>query len=200
MFEQWLGKQLRSPRGILAKWVASYMETGNHDINEWTIHLLDVRPHERILEIGTGSGAALCRIAEQLESGKACGIDSSKSMVKQSLRRTRNIREEGKAELKLGYAENIPFDDRSFHKVFSVHTIYFWTDVQQALKEIYRVLQLDGTLYLSIHLKDQMKKSKKTKDFALYTEEQIKRQLEESHFREITVHMRKNDCCITAVK
>ncbi|MDI5789918.1 hypothetical protein PO124_20550 [Bacillus licheniformis] len=52
---------------------------GNHDINEWTINLMDICPHERILEIGTGSGAALYRIAEMLEGGKACGIDASKA-------------------------------------------------------------------------------------------------------------------------
>ncbi|GIN66607.1 class I SAM-dependent methyltransferase [Bacillus sonorensis] len=200
MFEQWLGKQLRSPRGILSKWVASYMETGNHDINEWTIQLLDIQPYDRILEIGTGGGAALSRIAEKLESGRACGIDSSKSMIKQSLRRTERLREEGKAEIKYGRAENIPFADRSFHKVFSVHTVYFWTDARQALKEIYRVLQIDGTLYLSVHLKEQIKLSKKTKDFTLYTEEQIRDLLEKNRFREINVHMYKNYCCITAVK
>ncbi|MCY8437749.1 class I SAM-dependent methyltransferase [Bacillus haynesii] len=200
MFEQWLGKQLRSPSGILSKWVASYMESGNHDINEWTINLMDVCPHERILEIGTGSGAALYRIAELLGSGKACGIDASKSMVKQGLRRIRHVKEEGKAELKLGHAENIPYPDRSFHKVYSVHTIYFWTDFKQALKEIYRVLQVDGTLFLAVHLEGQMKKSKKTQGFTLYSEEQIKQLLEESHFRDITVHMHKNYCCISAVK
>ncbi|EWH20834.1 class I SAM-dependent methyltransferase [Bacillus haynesii] len=200
MFEQWLGKQLRSPSGILSKWVASYMENGNHDINEWTINLMDVCPHERILEIGTGSGAALYRIAEMLEGGKACGIDASKSMVKQGLRRIRHVKEEGKAELKLGHAEHIPYPDRSFHKVYSVHTIYFWKDFKQALKEIYRVLQVDGTLFLAVHLEGQMKKSKKTKGFSLYSEEQIKQLLEESHFRDITVHMNENDCCISAVK
>nr|WP_206702812.1 class I SAM-dependent methyltransferase [Bacillus sonorensis] len=191
---------MRSPRGILSKWVASYMETGNHDINEWTIQLLDIQPYDRILEIGTGGGAALSRIAEKLESGRACGIDSSKSMIKQSLRRTERLREEGKAEIKYGRAENIPFADRSFHKVFSVHTVYFWTDARQALKEIYRVLQIDGTLYLSVHLKEQIKLSKKTKDFTLYTEEQIRDLLEKNRFREINVHMYKNYCCITAVK
>lgn len=165
MFEQWLGKQLRSPRGILSKWVASYMENGNHDINEWTINLMDVCPHERILEIGTGSGAALYQIAEMLESGKACGIDASKSMVKQGMRRIRHMKEEGKAELKLGHAENIPYPDRSFHKVYSVHTLYFWTDFKQALKEIYRVLQVDGTLFLAVHLEGQMKNRKKQKAF-----------------------------------
>nr|WP_276562678.1 class I SAM-dependent methyltransferase [Bacillus sonorensis] len=191
---------MRSPRGILSKWVASYMETGNHDINEWTIQLLDIQPYDRILEIGTGGGAALSRIAEKLESGRACGIDSSKSMIKQSLRRTERLREEGKAEIKYGRAENIPFADRSFHKVFSVHTVYFWTDARQALKEIYRVLQIDGTLYLSVHLKEQIKLSKKTKDFTLCTEEQIRDLLEKNRFREINVHMYKNYCCITAVK
>jgi len=29
MFNQWLGKQLSNPRGILAKWIGSYMEKGN---------------------------------------------------------------------------------------------------------------------------------------------------------------------------
>lgn len=200
MFEQWLGKQLRSPRGILSKWIASYMETGNHDINEWSIQLLDVQPYDRILEIGTGGGGALSRIAEKLETGKACGIDSSKSMVKRSLRRTRYLKEEGKAEIKHGYAENIPFADRVFHKVFSVHSLYDWTDADQALKEIYRVPQIDGTPLLAVHLKEQMKKSKKTKDLTLYSEEQIRHLLEIHHFREISVHMYKNYCRVTAVK
>ncbi|MFN2745145.1 MULTISPECIES: class I SAM-dependent methyltransferase [Bacillus] len=197
MFEQWLGKRLRSPWGMFSKWTASYM---NHDINEWVIQLLDVRPHERILQIGTGSGAVLCRVAEKLESGTACGVDPAKRMVKQSLRRTRHLRKEGRAEVKVGHAEHIPFADRSFHKVFSIHAMDGGTDIQQALKEFYRVLQVDGTVFFTVHLNGQTKHSRQAKGDTLYTEQQIKRLLEESHFRDITVHMRDKDCCITAVK
>ncbi|MDI5789917.1 hypothetical protein PO124_20545 [Bacillus licheniformis] len=51
-------------------------------------------------------------------------------------------------------------------KYFSPHHL-FWTDFKQALKEIYRVLQVDGTLFLAVHLEGQMKNRKNKRLFLI---------------------------------
>jgi len=46
-----------------------------------------------------------------------------------------------------------PFPPASFDRVFSVHTVYFWTDPAGDLREIRRVLKSGGKLVLAFRSK-----------------------------------------------
>ena len=50
-----------------------------------------------------------------------------------------------------GDAANLPYADTSFDKVFSVHTLYFWPDLDAGLREMQRVLRPGGDLLLAFH-------------------------------------------------
>lgn len=54
----------------------------HHNINEWTIQLLNIQENDRILEIGTGRGMTLSKVAEKLDRGKVYGVDASRHMIK----------------------------------------------------------------------------------------------------------------------
>ncbi|WWL78336.1 hypothetical protein V6B65_11370 [Bacillus altitudinis] len=75
MIQSWIGKQMREPKGLFSKWVARYMEKNHHNINQWTIQLLNIQENDRILEIGTGRGMTLSKVAEKLDRGKVYGIE-----------------------------------------------------------------------------------------------------------------------------
>jgi ubiquinone/menaquinone biosynthesis C-methylase UbiE len=56
-----------------------------------------------------------------------------------------------------GAAEHIPADDSTFDGVVATLTIHHWTDLQQAMKEIYRVTRAGGTIVLFTATPQQMK-------------------------------------------
>ncbi|APT48069.1 class I SAM-dependent methyltransferase [Bacillus safensis] len=200
MIQSWIGKQMREPKGLFSKWVARYMEKNHHNINEWTIQLLNIQENDRILEIGTGRGITLSKVAEKLDRGKVYGVDASRHMIKYAKRKHKKLAEQDKAVITLGKAEQLPFEDRSFNKLFTVQTIYYLKDIEQVMKEVYRVLQVDGEVFLSFQKQELINEQKCSTSFSSYSEEEISRLFSAYHFREVSVYHYDTYICIKALK
>lgn len=191
---------MREPKGLLSKWVARYMEKNHHNINQWTIQLLNIQENDRILEIGTGRGMTLSKVAEHLDRGKVYGVDASHHMIKYAKRKNKKFVEQNKAVITLGKAEKLPFEDRSFNKLFTVQTIYYLPDMEQVMKEVYRVLQVDGEVFLSFQKQELQKEQKRLHAFSIYSEQEISRMFSEYHFRDVSVYHYDTYVCIKALK
>ncbi|MGN1401362.1 MAG: class I SAM-dependent methyltransferase [Bacillus sp. (in: firmicutes)] len=200
MIQRWLGNQLRKPAGILSKQIGAYMQKGNDEINRWTVDLLDPKSGEAVLEVGIGNGSTLERVLRTADVVSVCGVDISASMIKEAGKRLRSDKEEGRVTLKEGDIHSLPCEDSSFDKVFSVHTIYFWDDIQKGISEIHRVLKPNGKLFLSITDSGQLERMKRAETFALYKTEDIVKRLADAHFQGVTVHHKKAYRCIEAQK
>lgn len=99
----------------------------NRRINGEAVERLDVRPHDRVLEVGFGGGIGLRALLAR-EPTIVAGIDISKEMVAQARRRFRKELDEGRLVVERGSVSDISFEDHAFDRVLSVHTIYFWPD------------------------------------------------------------------------
>ncbi|MEY8845850.1 class I SAM-dependent methyltransferase [Bacillus safensis] len=200
MIQSWIGKQMREPKGLFSKWVARYMEKNHHNINEWTLQLLNIQENDRILEIGTGRGITLSKVAEKLDRGKVYGVDASRHMIKYAKRKHKKLAEQDKAVITLGKAEQLPFEDRSFNKLFTVQTIYYLKDIEQVMKEVYRVLQVDGEVFLSFQKQELIQEQKRSTSFSSYSEQEISHLFSAYHFREVSVYHYDTYICIKALK
>ena len=79
--------QFAKPTGALGWAVGHAMAFQNRQRSEWVFSLLDLRPEDRVLEIGFGSGTDLARA-----SGVAAfvaGVDHSDVMLRQASQRNR---------------------------------------------------------------------------------------------------------------
>ncbi|MDD5069876.1 MAG: class I SAM-dependent methyltransferase [Candidatus Omnitrophica bacterium] len=92
------------------------------------------------LEIGVGTG----RFAQAL--GITTGIDPSKKMIEIAEKRGINV--------KLGYGENLSFEDSTFDYVAIIMAICFTRNPQEVLKQAYRVLKKKGKIIIAIVDKD----------------------------------------------
>lgn len=94
----------------------------------WAVDRLDVRPGDRILEIGCGRGIAAELVCELLSGGSYFGIDRSASAIKGAeARNARNIAA-GRAEFVLAPLEGTDLAvSGPFDKVFAVNVNLFWT-------------------------------------------------------------------------
>lgn len=90
------------------------------------------------LDIGTGTGNLAQRFLQQ--GIRICGIDQSKEMLKQCMRKN------PKMETKLGNFLAIPYGDSQFDFVVTSYAFHHLTDKQKplALEEICRVLKPEG--------------------------------------------------------
>jgi ubiquinone/menaquinone biosynthesis C-methylase UbiE len=137
--------------------------------NEGAIALLEVSPEHRALDVGFGGGVALGKLAGRAKA--VAGIDHSEAAVRSARQRFRAEIEEGRLQIELASVEAIPFEDESFDRILTVHTIYFWPDPERALREIQRVLKSGGRLVLATDVKGPPKAIAKH-GFSSYAEEQ----------------------------
>jgi ubiquinone/menaquinone biosynthesis C-methylase UbiE len=69
-------------------------------------------------------------------------------MVEIAAQRNRPLIEVARVEVVLSTVESLPFPDAFFDKAQCVHVLYFWKDIEIALREIARVLKPGGRLGL----------------------------------------------------
>lgn len=112
--------------------------------NLWTLRLLDVQPTDHLLEIGFGPGFAIQQIAPHLSTGKITGLDFSAAMVRSASRRNARYIRAGRAEIFRGEVNSLPFANNIFDKVYSINSLYFWSQPEIAFAQIKRVLRPNG--------------------------------------------------------
>ena len=78
-------KQFAKPEGPLGWMAGRVMAMTNSGRSEWVFSLLELRPEERVLEIGFGPGTDLERASQM--AAFVAGVDHSDLMVKQAARR-----------------------------------------------------------------------------------------------------------------
>ena len=118
---------------------------------------LELKGHEKILDLGCGSGLLLIEAAKRLPSGKAYGIDlwQTKDQSGNRMEKTlSNAEAEGvthRIEIETGDIRSLPYPDGTFDAVVSslvIHNIPNEQERERALKEMLRVLKPGGKFAL----------------------------------------------------
>jgi ubiquinone/menaquinone biosynthesis C-methylase UbiE len=155
----WLGApyklvelNLRRPIGPLGHLLGHTMAWSHLPLTRWTISHMDVRPSDRILDLGCGGGKAIQLLSRLVPDGFVAGLDHSKAMVAQSRQRNAAAVARGKVEVSLGTVDAIPHRDSTFDKVSAIETFYYWPDPVAGLREARRVLSPGGTMVVALEM------------------------------------------------
>jgi SAM-dependent methyltransferase len=105
-----------------------------------------------VLDVGCGNGWATRLLAEDARQGRVIGIDISDEMIRGARAASASIEN---VEFRVASAEHLPFDDDTFTHAFSMESLYYYADMEAALKEIRRVLAPDGLFVTVIDLYEE---------------------------------------------
>jgi ubiquinone/menaquinone biosynthesis C-methylase UbiE len=129
------------------------MEHHHLDITEKTIRLMDLRPGDRVLDLGCGAGWATRLMARRVEdqdgSGQVIGLDVSDEMIRRAQAMPSDFEN---ISYVCGSAQKIPGPDNFFDKVLSVESFYYYPDQERVLRELFRVMAPGGRMFILINL------------------------------------------------
>jgi SAM-dependent methyltransferase len=168
--------QFRNSQGFLgsiAGWIMANRPS-NRARNRWTIHLLQLKPTDHVLEIGCGPGVALYQAGLQTPKGQVIGLDHSDIMVKQAQRRN-----PGTTIIKRDLAS---IKGQLFDKIFSINVIQFVPDFFLFYRQIAQLLRKDGIVVTTYQPRHQHAKRQN----AIDTGQKIASVMENIGFASIT--------------
>jgi ubiquinone/menaquinone biosynthesis C-methylase UbiE len=136
------------PTGVLGRLGGIIMARMNRSIARRAIDLLGLEPGDRVLEIGFGPGVAVELLARDGMAGWIAGIDPSVEMVEQARARNAGAIADGRADLRRGSVEQVPFESSTFDRALAINSMQAWPDAVTGLREIRRVLRPGGRVVL----------------------------------------------------
>ncbi|MBI3248673.1 MAG: class I SAM-dependent methyltransferase [Deltaproteobacteria bacterium] len=186
---EFIARQAGCPSGLFGRFFVWIMAAETAAVNEKALELLELKPNDRVLEVGFGHGRTLARAAALVPAGFVAGIDVSEEMVRMARRRNRQCIKEGRVEAQLADGVRIPYPDECFDRVFAVHTLYFWHDPRVHLQEIYRVMKPGARFVLGFSPKEDERTvvNFPATVYRFYTSGEVHSMFEEAGF--IEVHM-----------
>jgi ubiquinone/menaquinone biosynthesis C-methylase UbiE len=111
------------------------------------VERLDLRPGDRVLEIGCGHGIAATLVCERLDGGRLTAVDRSPKMIEAARRRNRAFVEAGTAEFLVARLESLDLGARRFDRIFAVRVGLFHREPERARGLAERWLAPGGTIH-----------------------------------------------------
>jgi len=206
-FLRYLVNQVRNPRGLFGKNIAKGMNRGHAMLAEWGLSIIKLNANMTILDVGCGGGANVNYFAKVVTDGKVIGVDYSVTSVEVSKKMNREFINSGHVEIFHDSVSTLPFNENTFDLVSGFEAYYFWPDLINDLKEIYRVLKNNGILLLvnegykceNENKRKIAEKWAKLGNFKIHTPEEYKDFLIRAGFSDIQIFEQKEQGWIASI-
>ena len=193
------------PKGIGGKIMVNMMNTGHSSMAEWGFAHIEIRNNYICLDIGCGGGANVKKLLGKTPYGKVTGIDYSEIGIIKSQKINKAEIENKRCEILQGNVMKLPFGNETFDIITAFETIYFWPDINEVFKQVYRVLKDSGTFMICNESNGENSKEEKwtkiIQGMKIYNSEQVKKSLEGAGFTDIKIHKNKKGwLCVVCKK
>ena len=194
----------RKPTGLGGRIMVSMMNIGHRSLADWGLKYLKLNNDANVLDCGCGGGANIKKLLKLCPNGFVKGIDYSPVSVAKANKVNRVAVSIHRCVVLQGNVADMIFASEWFDAVTAFETVYFWPDLLQSFKEVYRVLKSGGTFLICNESNGDTDKDERwTKiigGMTIYKDAELKAYLEQAGFHEVQIHKKKSWLCILARK
>jgi ubiquinone/menaquinone biosynthesis C-methylase UbiE len=189
-----LVEQCKEPKGLLGIAMIRIMNIMDVGLTKWALGQINYT-QRKILDIGCGGGKTVHMLSKRYPKAKIYGIDYSGAAVKTTIKKNKQKVNEGNIIISQASVSSIPFPDDFFNCITAIRTHYFWPDLMQDMKEVFRVLNKDGQFLI---LAEVYKINYHMKQYN--TNASLKQLLKDTGFKSVEIS-EKNQCiCVITQK
>ena len=142
MFKKFL-ENFRKPKDNFGgRFMLKSMNKGHEKLASWGRSYLEIKKEYTVLDLGCGGGRNIEYFLTK--ANKVYGIDHSETSVKTASQINKEAIESGRCQISVGDVRSLPFENESIDIITAFETIYFWDDIEECFKEIYRILNKGG--------------------------------------------------------
>jgi ubiquinone/menaquinone biosynthesis C-methylase UbiE len=124
------------------------MEEGHRAVTEIIIERMGLRPDDRVLDVGCGTGWATRLLAARVTRGQASGLDVSEEMIRIARETASNP---PNVDFHVLREARYPFGDGVFTRALSIESLYYHPDIAATFAEVRRVLAPGGAGFFMVN-------------------------------------------------
>lgn len=192
-FQEFLDSKQYSVTGILRYekvFGRCFVSTGGLDTTKKFVARLNIKPGEKVLDVGCGIGGSAFHIAK-VYGAEVFGIDLSTNMISIAHQRCREVNLTDKVTFELSDATKRRLQSCSYDVIYSRDTIIHIEDKLSLFKQFYKWLKPGGRLLITDYScsagshSDQFKAYMKQRGYICYPVEKYGKVLEEAGFHNV---------------
>lgn len=175
-------EQFKRPRGLRGFFISRKMEQGNAVAYDWVLPQVSLKPNDKFLEIGYGTGLSLKTLAEKHPSVDFFGADFSRLMFELAKRKTRRFIKQKRMHLVFG--DILDYGEGDFDAALAINVIYFWDDLPKHLAKVRSLIKPGGKFYIYMSSAELLNKIEITNNqvFNKYSLDHVRGELKKAGF------------------
>ena len=194
--------QCMKPHGEEGIQAIENMNENHRPISEFAFESINVGENDKILDIGCGGGVNIEKFLK-LTANNVDGLDYSEVSLSQSVKRNKKAVEDGRCRVIKANVINMPIEDGMYDLVSAFETIYFWQDIENAFKEVSRIIKTNGQFMIAQGTDGNHPDDKKwlstVEGMKVYTADELKRYLLNAGFSSVSCFKKENDYIMVVI-
>ncbi len=185
--------QCMKPHGEEGIETIKNMNENHREISEFAFECVDVGENDRILDIGCGGGVNIEKFLKLTDSN-VDGLDYSEVSVSETLKRNAKS---GRCEVYQANVCDMPVEDESYDLASAFETVYFWPELGETFKEVYRIIRPGGQFMIAQgtdgNHPDDEKWLATVEGMSVYTSEELEKHLLDAGFKSAESRVKENE-------